>query len=104
MAGVNYETRWIKDLGAKGYNLYSTELNDQDLVGADPADPDGKKRMETSGGQNELKTAGYFARLNYDYKGRYLLELNARYDGSSRFLRGSRWVFSPSASLGWKIL
>ena len=103
MAGVNYETRWIKDLGAKGYNLYSTELNDQDLVGADPSDPDGKKRMETSGGQNELKTAGYFARVNYDYKGRYLLELNARYDGSSRFLRGSRWVFSPSASLGWKI-
>jgi len=102
MAGVNYETRWIKDLGAKGYNLYSTELNDQDLVGADPEDPDGKKRMETSGGQNELKTAGYFARFNYDYKGRYLLEVNARYDGSSRFLRGSRWVFSPSASLGWK--
>jgi len=102
MAGVNYETRWIKDLGVKGYNLYSTELNDQNLVGADPSDPDGKKRMETSGGQNELKTAGYFTRFNYDYKGRYLLEVNARYDGSSRFLRGSRWVFSPSASLGWK--
>ena len=103
MAGVNYETRDIKDLGLKGYNLYSTELNDQDLVGADPTDPDGRKRMETSGGQNQLKTAGYFARLNYDFKGRYLVELNARYDGSSRFLRGHRWVFSPSASLGWKI-
>ena len=103
MAGVNYETRWIKDLGLKGYNLYSTELNDQNLVGADPADPDGKKRMETSGGQNELKTAGYFARINYDYKGRYLLEVNGRYDGSSRFLRGHRWVFSPSASIGWRI-
>ena len=102
MAGVNYETRLIKTLGSKGYNLYSTTLNDQNLVGADPEDPDGKKRMETSGGQNELKTAGYFARFNYDYKGRYLLEVNARYDGSSRFLRGSRWVFSPSASLGWK--
>ena len=103
MAGVNYETRWIKDLGLVGYNLYSTTLNDQDLVGADPADPDGKKRMETSGGQNELKTAGYFTRINYDYKGRYLLELNARYDGSSRFLRGSRWVFSPSVSIGWRV-
>ena len=102
MAGVNYETRWLKDLGAVGYNLYSTELNDQNLVGPDPSDPDGNKRMETSGGQNELKTAGYFARLNYDYKGRYLVELNARYDGSSRFLRGSRWVFSPSASFGWR--
>ncbi|MCR5520147.1 MAG: SusC/RagA family TonB-linked outer membrane protein, partial [Bacteroidales bacterium] len=100
MGGLNYETHWIKDLGAVGYNLYSTELNDQNLVGADA---DGEKRMETSGGQNELKLAGYFARINYDYKGRYLLELNGRYDGSSRFLRGSRWVFSPSASLGWRI-
>ena len=103
MAGVNYETRWIKDLGAIGYYLYSTELNDQNLIGADPTDPDGRKRMETSGGQNEYKLAGYFARLNYDYKGRYLLELNGRYDGSSRFLRGNRWVFSPSASLGWRV-
>lgn len=106
MAGVNYETRWIKDLGAKGYNLYSTELNDQNLVGATenfPEEGQSNKRMETSGGQNELKTAGYFARINYDYKGRYLLELNGRYDGSSRFLRGHRWVFSPSASVGWRI-
>ena len=103
MAGANYETRWIKDLGLTGYYLYSTELNDQNLVGPDPNDPDGKKRQETSGGQNELKTAGYFARINYDYKGKYLLELNGRYDGSSRFLRGSRWVFSPSASLGWRL-
>ncbi|MBR5041922.1 MAG: TonB-dependent receptor [Bacteroidales bacterium] len=100
MAGVNYETKWIKDLSAVGYNLYSTELNDMDLVGADE---EGNKRMEVGGGQNEYKIAGYFARINYDYKGRYLLELNARYDGSSRFLRGSRWVFSPSASVGWRI-
>ena len=100
MAGVNYETRHIKDLEAIGYDLYSFELNDLNLTGSDA---DGNKRMEVSGGQNELKTAGYFARINYDYKNRYLVELNGRYDGSSRFLRGSRWVFSPSVSLGWRI-
>ena len=100
MAGVNYETKHIKDLGAIGYDLYSYDLNDLNLTGADA---DGNKRMEVSGGQNEYKTAGYFARINYDYKGRYLVELNGRYDGSSRFLRGHRWVFSPSVSLGWRI-
>lgn len=100
MAGANYETKWLKDLSGVGYNLYSTELNDLDLVGPDA---EGNKRMEVGGGQNQYKLAGYFARLNYDYKGKYLLELNARYDGSSRFLRGSRWVFSPSASIGWRI-
>ena len=100
MAGVNYETKHLKDLEAIGYDLYSFDLNDLNLTGADE---EGNKRMEVSGGQNEYKTAGYFARLNYDYKGRYLLEVNGRYDGSSRFLRGSRWVFSPSVSLGWRI-
>jgi TonB-linked SusC/RagA family outer membrane protein len=100
MAGVNYETKHIKDLEAIGYDLFSYDLNDLNLVGADA---DGNKRMEVSGGQNEYRTAGYFARINYDYKGKYLLELNGRYDGSSRFLRGSRWVFSPSVSLGWRI-
>lgn len=41
--------------------------------------------------------------MNYDYDGRYLLELNGRYDGSSRFAKGNRWGFFPSASLGWNI-
>lgn len=48
-------------------------------------------------------TRGFFGRINYDYDGKYLLELNGRYDGSSRFAPGSRWGFFPSASLGWNI-
>ncbi len=47
-------------------------------------------------------TAGYFNRINYDYKGIYLLELNGRYDGSSRFPSGSKWAFFPSFSLGYR--
>ena len=48
-------------------------------------------------------TAGFFGRVNYDYKGKYLFEANVRYDGSSRFRRGNRWQLSPSFSLGWNI-
>ena len=40
--------------------------------------------MRASGGYQEWATAG-FGRINYDYKGRYLVEANLRYDGSSRF-------------------
>lgn len=47
--------------------------------------------------------AGMFMRLNYDYLGKYLLELNGRYDGSSRFPSHSRWAFFPSASAGYRI-
>lgn len=55
------------------------------------------------GGHNRWATQGFFGRINYDFKGKYLAEVNMRYDGSSRFRKGSRWVFSPSASLGWNI-
>ena len=48
-------------------------------------------------------TRGYFGRINYDFMGRYLVEVNGRYDGSSRFAKGNRWGFFPSASLGWNI-
>src|SRR5690606_15814550 len=46
----------------------------------------------------------YFGRVNYDYKGKYLFEANARYDGSSRFSPENRWGFFPSFSAGWRIL
>ena len=48
-------------------------------------------------------TRGFFGRINYDYDGRYLLELNGRYDGSSRFAADHRWGFFPSVSVGWNI-
>ena len=67
---------------------------------------DGKgnvKATKANGNGKRWKTAGFFGRLNYDYMGRYLAEINMRYDGSSRFRRGSRWQWSPSFSLGWNI-
>ena len=61
------------------------------------------KATEATGYGRRWKTAGFFGRMNYDYMGRYLAEVNMRYDGSSRFRRGSRWQWSPSFSLGWNI-
>ena len=100
MAGGQFESYRHKKLSATGYDLMSEELNDQNLVSADEA---GNKRTTTSGGQNEYALLGFFGRINYDYKGRYLLELSARYDGTSRFPRGQRYGFFPSASVGWRI-
>lgn len=52
---------------------------------------------------DEYAIAGFFTRVNYDYAGKYLLELNGRYDGSSNFPRNKLWGFFPSASLGYRI-
>ena len=44
---------------------------------------------------------GYFGRLNYAYKNKYLLEANLRYDGSSKFPKDLQWRWFPSFSAGW---
>ena len=46
---------------------------------------------------------GFFFRFNYNYKQRYLLEVNGRYDGSSKFGKDNRWGCFPSVALGWRI-
>ncbi|MDX9881448.1 MAG: TonB-dependent receptor [Prolixibacteraceae bacterium] len=56
-----------------------------------------------SGENQHWSTSGYFGRINYNYKERYLFEANLRYDGSSRFRSNKRWTYSPSASVGWNI-
>ena len=58
---------------------------------------------EVSGGGGSWRTVGFFGRINYNFKERYLAEVNLRYDGSSRFRSDNRWGFFPSFSLGWNI-
>ena len=100
MAGLNAETWANKNVKALGKNLLSEDLNDLNLIAPDV---DGNVLTEVGGGQNAYSLLGVFARVNYDYKGRYLFEASARYDGTSRFAAGSRWGLFPSGSLGWRI-
>lgn len=56
-----------------------------------------------NGSATDDALVSYLGRINYNYKGKYLVEANARYDGSSRFARNNRWGFFPSFSAGWRI-
>lgn len=96
-AGFNYETWASKNVSVAGINLSSINLDDLNLATGSPTEG------AYGGGQNEYALAGFFARINYDYKGRYLFEVSGRYDGSSRFAPGNRWGLFPSASAGWRI-
>ena len=44
---------------------------------------------------------GLVARANYDFEGKYLVEINLGYNGSNRFVEGERYALFPSASVGW---
>ncbi|MDR1154845.1 MAG: TonB-dependent receptor [Bacteroidales bacterium] len=50
---------------------------------------------------SQLAIRGGFGRINYNYREKYLLELNGRYDGTSRFLKDVRYKFYPGISAGW---
>ena len=56
----------------------------------------------TNAKRTHRATTGFFGRLNFDYKGIYLLELNGRYAGSSRFPENDQWAFFPSGSAGYR--
>lgn len=65
----------------------------------------GSGEIKLSGSEDKYQNAimSYFGRFNYDYDNKYLLELNARYDGSSRFLPENRWDLFYGVSLGWRL-
>lgn len=64
----------------------------------------GAASTQTNGGYSEVWAlmSGY-GRFNYSLKDRYLVELNARYDGTSRIAKDTRWGFFPSGSVGWRL-
>lgn len=51
----------------------------------------------------EWVVRGGFFRIGYDYKQRYIFEMNGRYDGSSKFPENERYAFFPSLSAAWRI-
>ena len=96
MVGVNGERYDIDDFSARAKKLYSEEYPELNLAYGEMKD------NVISSWTNDRSSAGYFGRINYDYKGIYLFEVNGRYDGSSRFPKGDKWAFFPSFSLGYR--
>ncbi len=92
--GYNQESKQNKRLYSVGNDLLSEDLNELDLSAGD---------QQANGYASEWALRGVFYRLNYDFDNRYLLELNGRYDGTSRFPEDSRFGFFPSVSAGWRI-
>lgn len=94
MGGINYENKKHSQLVASRKNLLSQDLNDLNLGTGD---------VEVSGGSYEYALFGAFFRVNYSFNDRYLLEVNGRYDGTSRYKKGNRFGFFPSVSAAWRI-
>lgn len=95
MAGYNYEESTYKRLLAQRNGIIFEDATDLNLALG--------QAITTGGGYEKWNVFGGFSRLNYAFKDRYLVEVNARYDGSSKFPSDQRFGFFPSVSAGWRI-
>lgn len=97
--GTQYEFNDYKTWGVKVENI----LDGLEIV-------NGSGDITLNGAASNEKTDKYqtanlsfYGRFNYNYADRYLLELNGRYDGSSKFRPGNRWAFFYGMSAGWRL-
>ncbi len=73
-----------------------------DMVSQDvPAMNTSTGLVDATDNLSQYATQGFFTRINYNFKEKYLVETNARYDGTYKFAKDKRWGFFPSISLGW---
>ena len=103
--GKNHHTTYL--LGYEdSYNFsesMSGSSDQMELAGYPYLNLANKNYLTVSGNASDNAYRSFFGRITYDFKGRYLLQVNARYDQSSRFAKEYRGGFFPSVSLGWVV-
>ena len=95
LAGYNQESSYSRSLGGSKVTFPTKslwELNAGSATG-----------QTTRGTAAEWAIQSLFGRINYDFKGKYLLEANVRYDGTSRIAPKTRWGAFPSVSGAWRV-
>lgn len=114
-ASLNYERLFAEKHNLKVLFLYEQSAKEEDNLWAkrnfemDAVDEIFAGSEEEQIGNADagqiyrVTNMGLVGRVNYDYQSKYLAEVSFRYDGSSKFAKGHRWGFFPSASVGYRI-
>ncbi len=95
VAGMDIEISKSRDLSAQRKDLINPEVATINTANND--------KPSVGGGYSHWSTLGFFARANYAYDDRYLLEASIRRNGSSRFIGDKTWGVFPAFSLGWNV-
>jgi TonB-linked SusC/RagA family outer membrane protein len=96
MTGFNQEYFRSENSSISADNLLTNSLPTIQLSGP-------SSTVYKSHGISTLALRGVFARLNYIFDNKYILEMNGRYDGTSRYQKSDRFGFFPSASVAWTL-
>lgn len=112
-ANLNYKKTFNDKHNLSALLGFSQEMFRQDLLSGYRKNSavDTSEELDTYGAAGQVAQANayewairsVYGRVNYDYMGKYLAEVNFRYDGTSRLPKDKRWGLFPSVSLGWRI-
>ncbi len=94
LGGFEYEQNEFYSLWGKKNNILTSKV---------PSISTSTGELFVDDSRSHWAVMGFFGRFTYNYAEKYLLEINGRYDGSSKFEERSRWGFFPSISLGYNI-
>jgi hypothetical protein len=102
----NHKFKLLGGFQSEEYRVTSLSASRDSLINDQPYINNAiSTSRRNAGGASEFALAGFYGRFNYNFNDKYLLEINGRYDGSSRFSqqRDRQWGFFPSFSAGWVI-
>jgi len=92
LVGYNQEEFKYNTTSGSRTNLISTGFPTVDLATGD---------QQVGQEKSSWAVQGFFSRINYIFKDKYIIEGNIRYDGSSRYFVEDRWAYNPSTSASW---
>ena len=95
MLGMNYTVNNDYKLQGTGRNAATDYIP--------TLDPSKEDDQRTTSSLYEERLLGYFTRMTYDYKRRYLLSASLRYDGASQFSEDHKYALFPAVSMGWNM-
>ena len=100
LGGYSWQENNWEGFWANNWDFPSDQYS-YNRLGAGAAKNRGEGNMDSSQGASKL--VGLFARLNYNYKDKYLLMASIRHEGSSKFGENHKWGNFPAVSAGWNI-
>ncbi|MBQ0024535.1 MAG: SusC/RagA family TonB-linked outer membrane protein, partial [Bacteroidales bacterium] len=102
--GENHKFNFLLGMNAVDYKYTGNWSKKMGLMDIHNPQFDLATGTQTAGGSNSWSsTLGFFGRVNYNYKEKYLIEANIRYDGTSKFPKQLKWQWFPSFSAGWRL-
>lgn len=101
MAGYSYQYFCASGVSAENKNFPNDGVTYNNLGQGEWAMEEGNTGMSSY--KNDSKLIAFFGRVNYDYKGKYLVTASLRHEGSSKFGANNKWGNFPAFSAGWRI-